>query len=361
MAKRRELNVFSLSFLDIMSCGFGAVILIFILIQHSTEVTSQTVNLELMAEVTRLEEEVLEGTERLAQVRNTLAETEDEIITTEGRAALIVEQIRTLESRIAAMANDGASQTETIDELKQELQQLAREAASLEGSVGGTDDRGTSLRSFVGDGNRQYLTGLNVGGTHILILLDGSGSMLDETIVNAVRRNLMADADKLESPKWQRALSTVEWIMANMPPDSSFQLMTFNTDVHRIAQGDWQASAERTNTDAALLDLKKFVPGGGTSLFHAFSAAAALEPRPDNIFLIIDSLPTQGERETNRTAISSQERVRLFTRALNELPQNIPVNIILFPMEGDPMATPYFWILAQASGGAFLTPSKDWP
>ena len=32
MAKRRETNIFSLSFLDVMSCGFGAVVLIFLII-----------------------------------------------------------------------------------------------------------------------------------------------------------------------------------------------------------------------------------------------------------------------------------------------------------------------------------------
>ena len=39
MARRRATNVFSLTFLDIMSCGFGAVILIYIVINHGTETT----------------------------------------------------------------------------------------------------------------------------------------------------------------------------------------------------------------------------------------------------------------------------------------------------------------------------------
>lgn len=33
--KRRGFNVFSLSFLDIMSCGFGATILVFLIIDHA--------------------------------------------------------------------------------------------------------------------------------------------------------------------------------------------------------------------------------------------------------------------------------------------------------------------------------------
>jgi hypothetical protein len=367
MAKRRdrrEFNVFSLSFLDIMSCGFGAVILIYILINHATEVTSQEINAELMAEVTKLEEEITEGTKRLVQIRNTVKQTEDEIVTTERLATTINQQIRDLESRVLALAESGASQSEEIEELKQELKRIQVEAASLEGSVAGDEDTGTSLRSFVGQGDRQYLTGLNVGGTHILILLDGSASMLHETIVNAVRLSNMADAQKIQAEKWQRAIRTVEWIMANLPQDAKFQLLTFNTDIHPTAADgsmDWLDSIDRNNTDQVVGNLKKFAPGGGTSLHHPFAVARSMDPRPDNIFLIVDSLPTQDFDPPKRSAISSSERVKLFSGALEELPQDIPINVILFPMEGDPMATPYFWILAQISGGAFLTPSKDWP
>jgi len=38
-----------------------------------------------------------------------------------------------------------------------------------------------------------------------------------------------------------------------------------------------------------------------------------------------------------------------------------PVNVVLLPMEGDPAAPTYFWRLAQATGGAFLSPPRDWP
>ena len=47
--------------------------------------------------------------------------------------------------------------------------------------------------------------------------------------------------------------------------------------------------------------------------------------------------------------------------ALNEMPAGIPVNVVLLPMEGDPMAPSAFWKLAIASGGSFISPSEDWP
>ena len=38
--KKRAFTTFNLSFLDIMSCGFGAVVLVFLIIDHSMEVQS---------------------------------------------------------------------------------------------------------------------------------------------------------------------------------------------------------------------------------------------------------------------------------------------------------------------------------
>ena len=59
MAKRRELNIFSLSFLDIMSCGFGAVILIFVVINNASQELNPTPKTELLAKIKKIEEEIL--------------------------------------------------------------------------------------------------------------------------------------------------------------------------------------------------------------------------------------------------------------------------------------------------------------
>ena len=43
------------------------------------------------------------------------------------------------------------------------------------------------------------------------------------------------------------------------------------------------------------------------------------------------------------------------------LEEGIPVNVILFPMEGDPMAASMYWRVAVRSRGSFFSPSEDWP
>tara|TARA_R110002072_G_scaffold89232_8_gene200096 strand:- start:12341 stop:13429 length:1089 start_codon:yes stop_codon:yes gene_type:complete len=362
MAKRRESNIFSLSFLDVMSCGFGAVILIFIVIQHGSEATSQESNVELLAEVKRIEVEILDETEKLVQLKNTVEERDDVIATTEETIRAVIQQIKEMEQQIAALLDEGANNEESIDDLKSDLQELESEAASLQNSV--KAQTGSDSRSFQGDGDRQYLSGVHLGGEHVLILMDASASMLDNTIVNVVRRRNMSREKKLESPKWQRALATVEWVVANIPRSANVQLFGFNETAWPAvegSEGSWIRAEDRADIETALEQLKQVEPKGGTSLHQPFALARELVPAPDSIFLIVDSLPTIGRQPSDARIISSRDRIRLFGDALDSLPQNVPVTVILFPMEGDPIAAPSYWRLAQITGGAFLSPPEDWP
>ena len=107
--------------------------------------------------------------------------------------------------------------------------------------------------------------------------------------------------------------------------------------------------------------LKDIVPGNGTSLCRAYKAVDALEPRPDNIYLLTDGLPTQGESKPFGNTVTGKKRMSYFEDAMDELPKSIPVNTILFPMEGDPEAAAMYWQFAMLTKGAFVAPSRDWP
>ena len=91
------------------------------------------------------------------------------------------------------------------------------------------DTSGDSARTFVGEGNRQYLTGLNLGGKNIAILLDVSSSMLAEKLVNIIRLRNMDASIQRKAEKWNRALDTVDWLTAQLPISSKYQVITFNT------------------------------------------------------------------------------------------------------------------------------------
>lgn len=363
MARRRELNVFSLSFLDIMSCGFGAVILVFIIIDHSSNVTEQEVNAELITEVQEIERDLQNRTRRLRALQEILQETEAESRRTEARAEQLQPALAALRGRLAELNDEASEDDDSTEALKARLRELEAETERLRASIE-ADPEGERARAFVGEGDRQYLTGLRAGGKRILILLDSSASMLDSTLVNIIRRRNLPVAEQLEAPKWQRAIRVVEWVFANLPSDSSYQVFLFNHETRPLdgrPVSKWLDTNDRELLDAGIAQLKKEQPKGGTNLHAAFTAITKLSPPPDNVFLLTDSLPTRDATEPRRSVIDSRGRVKLFRDALKVLPRGVPVNIILFPMEGDPMAASLMWQLAQISGGSFMSPTEDWP
>ena len=59
--------------------------------------------------------------------------------------------------------------------------------------------------------------------------------------------------------------------------------------------------------------------------------------------------------------VTGGQRKQFFNEAISRLSPGIPINTILFPMEGDPEAAALYWQLALDTNGAFVAPSRDWP
>jgi predicted nucleic acid-binding Zn-ribbon protein len=58
--RRRDIEIFSLSFLDCICCAFGAIILLFVLSKFAEPVIIEEIREDLQAEIVRLEEEIHE-------------------------------------------------------------------------------------------------------------------------------------------------------------------------------------------------------------------------------------------------------------------------------------------------------------
>lgn len=362
--KRRQVSPFSLSFLDIMFCGFGAVVLLVLILNTDTVRARNAVFADLRADVVQREREVLVGRADLVELRNSLEATDREIVESQGESERVLERIRELESEIARMSRETLARRENINRLQSDLKDLDAEQRRLGNEAPDEQDQGERVREFVGEGDRQYLTGLKVGGKRILLLVDASASMLDETVVNVIRRRNMNEARRRGAPKWQRTLRTSDWLVSNLPADARFQLYTFNTTAKAAlpsSDGRWLSTSSRQDVEGAVNGLRQTTPEGGTSLYKAFAVAKSLSPRPDNILLVTDGLPTQGSSRPSAVKVSGEQRLRHFVTATGTLPSGIPVNTILMPMEGDAYAAAAFWRLAVDTQGALITPARDWP
>ena len=342
-----------------MSCGFGAVVLLFMISKHATTQRVETPTYEYGTEVSQLQNEIAQTSAYLSEVRERLAARGGELDAASRAAQLARDALAEEQAKQRPAQGGGARDMDALRAAVLKLEADKRMQMSQ------PHDKSRYLRSVAGEGNREYLTGVQLGGKRILILLDTSESMLEDKMASALITRNMDDEKKRQAGKWQRALKTVDWIAAHFPQQASFQLVGFDKDVHFALPGteqQWLPVQDITRLDAAIEAIRTRVPQrGGNSLERAFALVAQMKPRPDNVYLITDGLPTQGLELRTSGNVDGRERLRLFERARDRLPRGIPVNTILLPLDGDPAAAAAYWQLARYTQGSFLSPSKDWP
>lgn len=362
---RRNVQAFGLSFLDCICCGFGGVILIYVYLTARTALAHQEKSTELTAEVTRIEEQVLEGRRKLVQLRNELRETESKTASAESS---IRQMLAELEKRkVEASTYDATSlaQRARIEKLMADIKALEEGNKRLEG---GSRDRaapGQDVRAFrETGGSRRYITGIRMRGQRIAIMVDSSASMLHQDLVTILRMRNMSDSARRGAAKWRRAVDTVNFLTTQLPPTSRYQIITFNSAARALlpdSSGKWHSASDADTMTRNLTALQGVVPENGTSLSKAFIEVRKLSPAPDQIVLITDGLPTLGAGPPRFKYINAHQRARLFDESIALIPDKVPVDVVLLPLEGELPAAHRYWGLAKLTQGVFLMPSKDWP
>jgi hypothetical protein len=363
--RRRATEVFTLSFLDCICCGFGAVILFYTIVSAQSGVAQTRVTDNLSAEVNRLDEQVLTGTRNLAALRDTLDKTRQEAASATSKSNIIAAELDSHKTQVSNYDATRLSRQQHIEKLRADIQALQEGTKRLEAGSDELAPPGQDVAAFrKTGGDRRYITGVRMHGRRILILLDVSASMLHEDIVSVLRLRNTDDATKRAAAKWQRALETVHWLLTQLPPGSAYQIYTFNTRAQPLlpdSAGKWLPGGDLPQIARGLTAMQSLVPADGTSLYNAFAATRTLSPLPDQIVLITDGLPTQGKTAGTRKLVDADTRARYFDEAVGQLPAHVPVDSILLPMQGDSEAAHRFWHLARTSDGSLLLPARDWP
>ena len=363
--QNRSPSSFNLSFLDIMFCGFGAVVLLVLIINSHIVTDTREKFKDLSAEVAQVEKEITATELYKRNLQQLTSDKEEETKTVKSKLAEITKQVEEVQKKEQLSKSQSLALKKHIDQLQNDLKKAEKkkwkEKQQLDVAL---NQSGNKVRKYEGQGNRQYLTGLKLGGKRVLILLDSSASMLDETIVNVIVKRNMSDAVKRSARKWTQAVNTVRWLVANLPVSSKVMIVSFNTKPQSLASQQslqWIKTTDKAGLNSLIKNLSHLIPQNGTSLYKAFATIKKISGRPDNVILITDGLPTQGRIKPQTSKVTPPERVKLAQQAIQIIPKNIPVNTILLPMEGDPMAAVIYWKLAIDTKGSFMTPSRDWP
>ena len=353
MKRRRRSEGFNLAFLDIMSCGLGAMVLVFILVKYDVSDSNAEAN-NLVAEVRLLESQQVRLQQTLDQLRNT-SQTE-------------TEKIKKLKEKIVQIKKGLSKKESNLKNKKGELTALKNSIATR--PIAHKDDLLEDDRG----GEENYLIGLRVEGRRIVVLIDSSASMTDEKLLNIIRRKNSSTQNKKQGPKWLRTKKIVRWLLARTPKVSQLSVLAFNNSIHSLGKSKWVT----VNTDGILKDfyekLDSIVPTGATNLHKGLQAVSRLNAT--DLYIITDGLPTTGESNYahlnpfsgcssllgNSKSISGECRVKLFRQTVKDASlADVKVNIILLPIEGDPSAVNEYWSWAASTGGLVISPAVTWP
>ena len=187
MKKRRAFEVFTLSFLDCICCGFGAVVLFYTIVQAQNGAQEILALDQLTGEVSKLEEEVKEGTLHLVQLRNTLEKTDEDATAAQARAIRVAAELKTRREQSSTYDEESLARRAHINQLKADIKSLEEGVKRLQGGALDKAPAGDRVKSFRGRGKRKYISALQMKGKRILVLLDTSASMMDEDIAKVIK------------------------------------------------------------------------------------------------------------------------------------------------------------------------------
>lgn len=335
MRKRREAQSSALSFMDCICCGFGAVLLLFILTAKK--------------QITDSQEEASQSIEAAETLQAAIRETE-------AKQKALDKEIEALDPQPDTNATSVAQLAAEQERLAKAVEDQAQSLAALETETQSTDQPAALDRPSA---DQSYLAGLRLRAPRAVILLESSGSMLGVDAQSAVA--LLNQGSGATSEKWLRAKAAVRAVLAAIPKGTEVAVFSM-AEATTALSGTEQDPYIDPYDNAALLTflerLDQLEARGGANLSAGLQTVGQLRQRASSLLLIGDGLPTAPAPSGG--SLSEADRVNLFNRAMASRP-NYPFNAILFPFEGDPSAAGLFWQLSGRTNGITLIPDNDWP
>ncbi len=351
LKRKKQFQPFSISFLDCICCGFGAVILLFVLTSGKK---SEALN------------------EQLSDVKIDLGMLQKSILDEDARMRLLASLLQEHQAKLTKLTSEKVTLDEILEDKKTDLQLLLSLLAELEDSketllgeleeIPMTDDEvPIPIPNYV---RRQYLTDFKMDGERVLILVEASGGMLDDDTDAIIERLEDTDEEKRQAPKWRRVVRSVEWLLGSMLPPTQIQIYYFNRETFPLLENkrnEWLNLDDRETISEVLIKLNEIVPQGGANLERAFWNSRQLFPLPDNVILIADGLPTLSD-SISGDGNDPIKRLNMYRAAEQQILSGVPINTILLASGyRDPDAPARFWLLANKTKGSFISPARSWP
>ncbi len=162
--KRREIDTMSLSFLDAVSCGFGAIILLLVITKLFQPVRLEQSEEQLNGDLARYEQElndILGDTEKVQRERNTVVKQVD---SEQDEVSKLQRQLSKIRAAMLNEKDDAQVSSELAGRLAQAKEKLSAEMKTL-------------LANYKPKPDEYKVGGIPVDSEYIIFVIDTSGSM----------------------------------------------------------------------------------------------------------------------------------------------------------------------------------------
>ena len=191
MARRRAAEEFSLSFLDVICCGFGAVILLLMITKTVEPQIIEASTVELEGKLANLQEQVYEIRGETVILNRDLNAKQEQLSQYRERIAILQAQLTSTRSQYDSIQVETNSNDVITEQLAIARQQLTEEMQRLLGK------EYQSKNNLIG--------GIPVDSEYIIFIIDTSGSMF--------------------SYAWERMIQEIESTLAIYPEVKGIQVM----------------------------------------------------------------------------------------------------------------------------------------
>ena len=162
---RRGVDIFNLSFLDVVSCGFGAIILLLVIVKIAEPSVIERLAVDLSGLVARLEAESYRIRGETQVLNRELTEKEQQLSDSKRRLARLSGELSSLRGEYAATKREHDAQTLIESQLERAKQSLSDEMRRLLGS------------EYQRPKSDATIGGVPVDSEYVIFIIDTSGSM----------------------------------------------------------------------------------------------------------------------------------------------------------------------------------------
>lgn len=166
MARRRDIEAYSLSFLDCICCGFGAIILLIVLSKIYEPVVVEEAEEDLRRLIALLQEEIFQIRGTTTVLDRTLREVKEDTRATKSNLAKLEGDLNKIEGQYKASSEDEEAPIDE-GELRVARQRLSEEQKRLQ--------------PYYRRPDRDAVAGIPVDSEYIIFVIDTSGSMLSSS------------------------------------------------------------------------------------------------------------------------------------------------------------------------------------